>query len=301
MKNLLFDNGGRPLNLDDFTILQDEIYYAIDGQFLGLPACVIAGCDVLVNAGGGYDITAGLVYVDGATRRFEGAASVSLPAELASGPFTVTETRAYQTGGSKQTMGEAVVVVQALGTTVGAERVVVQPEGVLRVSKAREALIRELGDVKMMAKFTGNNYDTAGRGKYGTNAYGWAMVGTTGTGDSRGRFPIAANTQYPVGTKTGSASVKLEVVNMPPHNHALDNSGSHTHDIPTRSSEGSNKGTASSGNDNTTDPGRQVKTVAGGDHTHVMHSTGGNSNGEAEPFSILPPTFAYMFLEWVGF
>jgi microcystin-dependent protein len=303
MKHTLYKDGGRPLNNDDFVTMQDEIYYAINGQLLGLPACVVCGCDVTAASGGNYDVASGLVYLDGEIRRFEGVSDVALPLELYTGPFTITELRAYQTGGSKETMGEALVLSRPFDAANPGDKVLVKAEGVLRVSKAREALFRQVNEIGMVADFP-PEWDSTGRGKYGTNSFGWALCnGNNGTPNMGGRFPVgfssdgALGTDYNATRKMGGLKeVQLTVEQMPYHTHTEQQAGSHSHSyVDTFPAEES---TVDAGNNKRrTKLETQVRqTESTGWHTHAIDPT-----GDDRPHENRPPYLVLAFRMWVGF
>ena len=297
MKHLLFDNGGRPLNNDDFVTLQDEIYYAVNGQLLGLPACVVSGCDVTSNGNNAYNISHGLVYVEGEIRRFEGVTDVALPQELYAGPFETTETRAYQTGGSKATMGEAVVLARPYDAATPGWKVLVKPEGVLRVAKAREGLFREVGEGGFLFDIDTKLYDNTGRGLYGTKAYGWQLANGKGSApDMQGRFPVGVGGagDYSAPRKTGGAEkVALSADQNGRHTHSMESGGEHQHGVPTRAGDGNNN-IGRRGNDTTNDG--QLKTDRAGSHTHTINESGAGAAHENRP-----PYLAVAFRMWVGF
>ncbi len=303
MKHLLFETGGRPLNNDDFTVLQDEIYYAINGQFLGLPACVVAGCDVSPS-GSTFNIGAGLVYLDGEIRHFAGVSGVTLPQELYSDAFTTTELRAYQTGGSKNTMGEAVVLARSLDASKQVDKVVVQPEGVLRVAKAREAQFRGSFELRMLGGYTAANFDATGRGKYGTTDYGWAMAnGKNGTVAMGGRVPVGVDlgtADYGAPGKVGgNKSIKLTVGQLAPHGHVLDEAGAHQHALPSRGDYGgpNNAPNVARASSPSADDGTgSLKTKSAGTHTHTVEST-----GDGDDIDVRQPYASFLFAQWVGF
>lgn len=302
MKHLLFETGGRPLNNDDFVTFQDEIYYAVNGQFLGLPACVVQGCDVTPASTGKHNISAGLVYIEGEIRRFEGVSEVTLPQELYCGPFETTELRAYQTGGSKATMGEAVVLCRPYSATTPGWKVIVQPEGVLRAAKAREALFRAPCEIGMVADFPAE-YDTTGKGKYGTNAYGWALCnGQNNTPNMAGRFPVGfdgsnAAPDYNATRKVGGLKeVALTEDQNGPHAHSMDAAGAHTHSF---NNWQLNKKADRGDQEWVPDPGirnNNFNTASAGNHSHVI-----NQSGQGTPHENRPPYMVLAFRMWVGF
>lgn len=70
-----FKSGGQPFFNRDFAFQQSEIMKAIEGQYEGLGAFVVSGCEV----SGGSNIAPGLVYISGKLQEFTGATSVTFP------------------------------------------------------------------------------------------------------------------------------------------------------------------------------------------------------------------------------
>ena len=298
MKHLLFDNGGRPLNNDDFVTFQDEIYHAVNGQFLGLPACVVAGCDVSQSTvtTGNFDIAPGLVFIDGEVRKFAGVTDVVMPQELVSDAFTTTELRAYQTGGSKGTMGEAVVIARAYNQASTDDKVKVTEDGVLTVGKAREGLFRQGAEIGMMADFP-SEYDATGRGKYGTNSFGWALCnGQNNTPNMAGNFVAGYGSgqgnEYEATRRTGGAKeVELTADQNGQHSHTMQQAGQHSHTIGLASN--ANDGSQAQKGNGTV---RTGNTSQAGNHSHTIDSSGlGQAHENRPPFVVLA------FRMWVGF
>jgi len=254
---------------------------------------------VTVAAGGTYDIAAGLVYLDGEIRRFEGVTGVTLPQELYSDAFTTTELRAYQVGGSKATMGEAVVLARPYDAALAVDKVRVEPEGVLRLTKAREAVFREVGEGGFLFDFSANDYDTSGRGKYGTKAYGWAQIPAMG-----GRVAVgydSTQADYNATRKVGGVKeVRLTADQNGAHAHNMQQAGEHDHGMNNAASN--NNGTTgfgdtyakSFGNAGNLDQNR--RTSRAGNHAHTIDSSGlGDAHENRQPYMTV------LYRIWIGF
>jgi hypothetical protein len=95
MKRLHFADGGRPLSNNDLSILQEELYKAVEQQYSGLGSFIVSGCSV-----SGTTIASGLVFIDGKILPFAGAGSVTFPAYLKQAAVQELDVAAYETGGS---------------------------------------------------------------------------------------------------------------------------------------------------------------------------------------------------------
>ncbi|MBD2769689.1 hypothetical protein IC235_17505 [Hymenobacter sp. BT664] len=304
MLNLLFDLNGRPRGLDDLKTLQEQTQYAIYGQFLGLPACVVSGCEIRPQAGGQVDIGNGLVFLESGIHRFNGAAGVTLPMELYLDAAVDTDMRPYFDGVSRACMSERKVAIRAVGGT--GEAVRVMPEGVLRFEKAREALLREVGDLQFSTRIVATDYDTSGKGKYGTKAYGWQLSGNGTTVDIRGRFPVVADSRssdYALGVTGGAAKVTLGATEVPRHTHNMGNAGQHTHNA-TVAHEGDDSSRIYGvfvGQQNGASGGTTTASVQqAGSHTHTLDAAGGNALGGTDEHENRPPYVALGAREWIG-
>ncbi|MTI30407.1 hypothetical protein, partial [Xanthovirga aplysinae] len=72
MEKLNLTTGGRMLHLNDFQVMQDEIYKAIEGQFEELAPFIMSGCKITEDEqNGGYKISKGLVFIEGQLRVVE--------------------------------------------------------------------------------------------------------------------------------------------------------------------------------------------------------------------------------------
>lgn len=298
LKQLIAETGGRPLYNNDLLTLQDELSTAILAPYLALPwSCVLVGCDVSPTGGNLYNVGPGVVYFAGSIHRFDGAANVSLPAELHLLAEVKSSIRAYETGGSKACMAET-----KLGLTpVTGGGLLVTADGVLRIHKAQEAMFRSPAESQPLFDFPAD-YDSTGKGKYGTKAYGWALCnGNNGTTPAGGRFMVgylAGDAEYGSTKKTGGLKeVALTSEHNGPHEHTLSNDGSHTHSVNTAQIV---KSSDNGGTRYGLDPGnpqgpQRYTTETAGSHTHTM-----GSSGEGKPHENRPPYVVVAWRQWIG-
>jgi microcystin-dependent protein len=291
MKKLKFEEGGRPRANDDLETLQAELSYATAGQFLGLPACVVSGCQLYPQGGGQFNIGHGLVYINGAIYRYNGESNVTLPVEMYAGAVVGSDPRPYETGGSKDCMEEALVLTRAVSGAAASTKVVVAESGILRFEKAREAVLRSVGELQWLTSLVGGEYDNTGKGLYGTKAYGWQLASNLA-----GRFPVIAGAgEYAIGATGGAKEVTLIESQIPAHVHTMSNAGSHSHSLPdntdtnggpfepvTRAGDrGGTRGSLSTGNS--------------GSHSHAIQPAGGG-----QPHENRPPFVALGARVWIG-
>ena len=302
MKQLKFDEGGRPRANDDLETLQSETYAAITAILQGAPPLVLSGCtlaNVNFNTYRG-DVTPGFVWLGGEIHRYEGASDVVIPCELALGALEESDLRAYQTGGTKACMVERLLVTQARGTAVAGTAItygtIIGPE--LTYWKWVENHTRTIGEVQWLTNYEPSQYDGTGRGYLGQPAAGWQLCnGQGGAADLRDRFVVGmnpANGDYATPGRTGGAAqVTLSTDQLPAHAHGMDSAGTHTHGIGTRGSDGGELTTLSRGNNPT--PDRTFQTQSAGAHTHTIQETGGNQAHENRP-----PFYTLCARQWVG-
>jgi hypothetical protein len=93
MKRLHFADGGRPLSNNDLSILQEEVYKAVEQQYSGLGSFIVSGCTVSATT-----IASGLVFIDGKILPFAGASSVTFPAYIKQAAVQDQDPVAYETG-----------------------------------------------------------------------------------------------------------------------------------------------------------------------------------------------------------
>ncbi|MDF7813594.1 hypothetical protein [Hymenobacter sp. YC55] len=298
MKQLLFDTGGRPIALDDFDVLQSEVYTAVTAVLAGAPPMALSGLSVTRRPNNRGDITAGYMWLNGRIQRFEGQTDVQLPAEIVFIGNDETDYRAYQTGGSKPCMTEMLYTAQPLGTyPANVEKLVVSGSPELTYAKWLESKQRTLGEVQWLASHNGGLYSATGLGYADGPARGWALCnGQNGTADLRARFIVglfeAHNDYSQVGKKGGAERVTLSIEQLPAHSHGMEQAGEHTHGLKSRGSDGSSP-LASRGNNPTSD--QTIQTEKAGNHTHVINETGGNQEHENRP-----PFYVLAARQWVG-
>lgn len=223
MKQVIADTGGRPFANDDFLTLQAELTAAVQAQFLGKGPFILSGCQVS-GAGPSYNVSAGIVCLDGQLLRFTGAGAVTLPMQLQAGAAVLSDPRPYQTGGTKNCMREvpAVLVASDPAYTAG-EFLALDTWGGKRWDDVQRATVRYVGEIQPLgsAGYVSTEYDTDGIGKPGTPAWGWALLdGQGGRADARTRVIAGAsdaNVEYALGATGGNASVTLRTANLPPN------------------------------------------------------------------------------------
>lgn len=280
MKYPYFDLGGRPFTNDDLVTLQTELTAAIQAQFLGKGPFILSGC-VVSGTGPAYNITAGIVCLDGQLLRFAGAGAITLPAQLQAGAPILSDPRLYQTGGTKDCMREVPAVLVASDPAyTGGEFLPLHAWGGLRWNDVVRASVQSLGDVKMSANVTLTDFDN-GIGKPGTAVWGWGLCdGVNGRADLRGRFVVGLDptrADYDtIGDTGGEEKHTLTIPEMPNHNHSSEQVARYQ-DI---------KALPNTGGDNAVrDRGGLSLSSAGGDQPHENR----------------PPFYTLAILQWVGY
>ncbi len=289
MKKLEFDRGGRPVNNEDFQTLQNELSEAIFAPFAGRGAFIVSGCQVSAAPGNTWNVAAGLVVLDGEMRRFRGAASVALPAQFQLGAFDFVDARPYQTGGTKPCIRERPALLVAPNPAYAAgEFLLLDTWGGLRLRDLERAAARSLGEVQQLAALVTVEYDTTGRGRPGTAAWGWALAnGQNGTADLRGMFLLGHNpdrgndgrggnlTANAVGGGGGAETHRLSLAEMPRHSHTYT-------DRYTIERDAIDAGSNSRRDQDTTET--KTTSIAGGDLAH----------------NNMPPYYVLAMRQWVG-
>jgi microcystin-dependent protein len=296
MKKLRFRTGGRPRANNDLQTLQDEVDYAITGQFLGLPACVVFGCEIVPQPNGKFNVGHGLLYMEAGIHRFDGVANVDLPAELYLAAEVLSDLRPYQTGGSDYCMSERKVMARSVAGT--GSRLLVTPDGILHFTKAREASFRSVGEMTMLADVAAE-WDNTGKGKYGTKSYGWALCnGLNGTPNMEGMFPVGfgGSGDYAVTRRTGGlASVRLTANQNGQHTHQMDQAGAHSHSYQDRFTVERDAIDAGSNTRRDQDRTETKNTGSAGSHVHTIQESGlGEAHENRPPFMVV----AYRM--WIG-
>jgi hypothetical protein len=102
MKEIVAEDGGRPLLNDDLLLLQAELGETIAAQVRAFGQnMVVSGCDITQAAtAGNSNVSPGVVFLDGRFLRTEALADVTLPVFLIAAP-PVDTSRTYKTGTAK--------------------------------------------------------------------------------------------------------------------------------------------------------------------------------------------------------
>jgi hypothetical protein len=225
MQEIKAENGGRPFVNDDILLLQRELTAAVQAQFLGRGAFILSGCRVSGPATGA-TITPGIVCLDGQLLRYYGQSNAQLPAQLQASPWVLSDPRPYQTGGTKNCQQEKPAVLVASNPAyTGGEFLVLDTWGGKTWDHVQRALVRVPSEVGWVAAATLGNYDPAGVGLPGTEAWGWALLnGQSSRLSLSGRVAVGLDPSRPdydtIGKQAGAESVGLTADNNGPHNHA---------------------------------------------------------------------------------
>lgn len=289
MRKLQLEEGGRPLANDDFKALQEDMYYAAEAGFQNLPPHVVANVEIFPRSNNLVDVGYGIVWLGGELLKFDGASGVQLPAEIVLDNVGVYDQRAYQTGGTKDCIVEQRTRIQP-ASSANIPKISITADGVLRYNKVLESRIRPLGEIQWLAALMPGNYDSDGRGKYGTEAQGWQLCYGNGATDLRGRVAVGqdpSRSDYDTIGKTGGVEeVTLTAAQMPSHNHG----DGEFSEVLKKAPYGENstaKDTDGNGNGNGGEPNiKQTRTLkpAGGDQAHENR----------QPFTTL------VVRQWVG-
>ena len=102
MKIIKFNTGGQPFVVQDDELQQDEIYKAIENQFLDADGFVFSGCVVTGNA-----ISAGLVYLDGRIREIPNANGLVFPSYIKASATQEYDGRIHNEDNQNKTTKEA--------------------------------------------------------------------------------------------------------------------------------------------------------------------------------------------------
>ncbi|MES2730032.1 MAG: hypothetical protein V4621_08080 [Pseudomonadota bacterium] len=268
---------------------------AINAQYFGLDDCVISGCELFPQGGGGFNIGAGLVWLEGGVYRYDGQASLTLPVELYLAAEVLTDLRPYQTGGSDYCMSERKALTRAVGGAGSA--ILVTADGIIGFNKAREKSFRSVAEMVPVLDFAAE-WDQTGAGIYGTKSYGWQLMnGQGGTVSMDGRFPIGYGPSYPATRAIGGvADVQLTADQNGPHSHQMDQAGAHTHTYSDRYSLERNAIDAGSDRRWDQDTTSTKTTSSAGSHTHTVQDSG---LGAAH--TNIPPYAVVAWKMWVGF
>ncbi len=126
MKRIVQDTGIRKYYGDDFLTIQDEAMTIWEGMFGQFGDFIISGLNITDNGDGTYNISSGLVMLDGKVRRFYGATNVNLPIYLIAAEQTTS--REYLYGGVKPAIVEYLATYQTT-QPVGVNYMTINPTG----------------------------------------------------------------------------------------------------------------------------------------------------------------------------
>jgi hypothetical protein len=222
LQTIQAENGGRPAANDDFLALQSQpLALGLPALLLDMPPCIVSGCKAY-KTGSLWNVGAGMVW-DGATLLpFPGQFNVTLPAMFQPGAVQVLDQRAYQTGGTKNTiLGQSMELVAVVA---GAPNLVIDTYGALTFWHRVQEKTRSAKQVEWVAAVALANYTSDGVGRPGTEAWGWALVdGQGGRVDLLGRAAVALDpnrTDYDtIGKQGGAETVSLTADQNGQHNH----------------------------------------------------------------------------------
>lgn len=112
------DVGGRQVHQDDFRLLQEEVFKAIELQHAGQGAFILQGCQVTGTAGN-YAISGGLVFINGKVMEFSSVSSISsFPRYIVQAADVNQDSFSLEQGGSayKRTLIKSELVSSAPGS-----------------------------------------------------------------------------------------------------------------------------------------------------------------------------------------
>jgi microcystin-dependent protein len=130
---------------------------------------------------------------------------------------------------------------------------------------------------------------------------GWGICnGENGTPDLRNRFIVGLGGAYKLADKGGLDMVKLEIPQLPPHNHpfnvVLGNSGSHSHHFNIRFSVRRIVHRRIGDGDTVVHEGTKQETTSdSGNHSHTI-SVNVDNNGGNQPHENRPPYYALFYI-----
>lgn len=273
--------GGRPFYNDDLLTLQqrDELFGLLSLLADVLP-CVVSGCAVY-QTGSQWNVGPGIVWDGSHLFEYPGGSSLPLPLMFAPGAGVSVVDYVYQDGTTHSGITERLMTLVAVDPTLP-QSLVIDTYGALTFWHRVQQKTRSATSVEWLANVSAANYDAAGLGKPGTEAWGWGLCdGQGGRADLRARFIVGQdsnNADYATpGTTGGAASVTLTVAQIP----------SHAHDGNFRISDsGQDYPFGAARNSGLTSNGSQITT---------------KTTGGSQPFDNRPPYLVLAARQWVGF
>ena len=167
-----------------------------------------------------------------------------------------------------------------------------------------------LGEVRAYAGEL-SHFDSQGRGKAGTELYGWALCDANyhnGAVDLSGRFVLGTGggtglTSRAMKVSGGAETHKLTELNLPVHTHGVSaeiTGGGHTHLY--RSGHGSDWG-IHNGDHGAGEIGRQSRdqpTEDKGEHSHQLNCRTDGGKGESGEIDHMPPFYVLAYIQFIG-
>lgn len=149
--------GGRPMNLDDVTLMQDSYFGAIQSTelkdiFDTSGNYIISGCTFTINAGVNAVIAAGYVYIQGEVLRFDGATvadSGTTDKYHFKRDTATTTNKTYQDGVSKLATEDRKVLAFATSGALGVDEVDIEADRWNNLVATRDKDFTTDGDINM--------------------------------------------------------------------------------------------------------------------------------------------------------
>lgn len=290
--------GGFPLESDTLTFMQES--WNIFNQ-LGAMAgekVILSGC---IESGG--NVSPGFVVYNNEVLPFEGGALASLVRVV-----SVTEEREFEDGASKAVYETRKMVFGNPGIAWSSFKRV---KSLMELTSTIDSMNSKLTPVGAIIMWAGaiNEIPT-----------GWKLCdGTNGTPDLRSRFVVGYNSSEAdynaVGKVGGAKDVTLTEAQMPSHGHTTELAGGHQHAyadsyhienaasisgprVPGTVVEnlgGSYVGSEGADQDNNRILYRNRMTQSGGQHSHIVKTSGGGQAHENRP-----PYYTLAFIQFKG-
>lgn len=290
--------GGFPLETDTLNFMQEAYSFLNNLGHLGGGSVIVSGCLEQGN-----QVTDGVVFYNGELLEFKGGLKGTLVRVI-----TESETRTFENGQNK-------VVYRKRYMTFG-------NPGVAWSSFKRVKSLMELTSTidSMNSKLTPVGAIIMWGGNINEIPTGWKLCdGTNGTPDLRSRFVVGYNpseADYNAIGKTGGAKdVTLTEAQMPSHGHTTELAGGHAHAyadsyyiennsaidgarVPGTVLEilaGNYIGSERTDSDNNRILYRNRMTQSGGQHSHIVKTSGGD-----QPHENRPPYYTLAFIQFKG-